>query len=84
MAIVSNEKHNIIAAAASELTTLLGRNCRERRANLELSQAQLSERTGIVVSHLSNIENGHANPTLEVLVTIAGALHCRVTDLLGG
>ena len=61
---------------------LLGRNCRERRANLKMSQAELSKRTGVAASHLSNIENGRGNPTLEVLETIADALHCSVVDLL--
>jgi len=73
----------IIPTAVSEIALLLGRNCRERRADLKMSQAELSQRTGIAASHLSHIENGRGNPTLEVLATIADELHCRVADLLG-
>lgn len=72
----------VIPAAASELAIQLGRNCRERRANLKLSQAELSVQTGLAASHLSHIENGRANPTLEVLAMIADALHCTVADLV--
>lgn len=68
--------------AASELATNLGVNCRERRANMRISQAELSERTGIAASHLSYIEHGRANPTLEVLQSLADGLGCTVLDLL--
>lgn len=74
----------IIDNAASELALLLGRNCLERRTNLQLSQAELSERTAVSASQLSHIENGSANPTLETLERIAIELHCSVSDLLGG
>lgn len=67
----------------SELAVLLGRNCRERRASLKMSQAELSERAGVAASHLSHIENGRGNPTLEVLEKMAAALYCGVVDLLG-
>ena len=68
----------IILTAVSEISLLLGRNCRERRAALKISQADLSARTGIAASHLSHIENGRGNPTLEVIELIAKALHCSV------
>lgn len=68
--------------AASALATNLGVNCRERRAKLRISQAELSERTGIAASHLSYIEHGRANPTLEVLQHLAEGLGCCVLDLL--
>lgn len=73
---------SIILAAASDLATLLGRNCRERRANLKISQAELSRRSGVAVSHLSKIENGLGNPTLEVMEAIAEALDCSLVELL--
>lgn len=74
----------VIDAAASELAVLLGRNCLQRRTNLQLSQAELSERTAVSASQLSHIENGSANPTLETLERIAKELHCSVSDLLSG
>ena len=77
------EKRGIVHAAASQRAMLLGRNCRERRKALHMSQAELSERSGVAVSHLSNIEQGRGNPTLEVMEAIANALDCSVVDLLG-
>lgn len=68
--------------AASQLAINLGVNCRARRAKMRISQAELSERTGIAASHLSYIEHGRANPTLEVLRTLAEGLGCTVLDLL--
>lgn len=75
---------SIILAAASNLAKRLGLNCRERRANLKMSQAELSKRSGVAVSHLSKIENGLGNPTLEVMEAIADALDCSLVDLLNG
>lgn len=77
------EKRGIIHAAASQHAMLLGRNCRERRRILHMSQAELGERSGVAASHLSNIEKGRSNPTLEVMEAIAKALNCSVVDLLG-
>lgn len=68
--------------AASELAKKLGENCRERRAQLKMSQAELSQRSGIAASHLSYIEHGKANPTLEILEHLSEGLGCSVLDLL--
>ncbi|MEJ7928144.1 helix-turn-helix transcriptional regulator [Sphingobium sp. AN641] len=68
--------------AASKLAKRLGENCRARRTQLKMSQAELSERSGIAASHLSYIEHGKANPTLEVMEHLAEGLGCSVLDLL--
>lgn len=68
--------------AAYELARNLGANCRARRAKLGISQAELSERTGVAASHLSYIENGRANPTLEIVQLLANGLGCSALDLL--
>lgn len=68
--------------AASELAKQLGINCKKRRAALALTQAELAELTGIAASHLSYIEQGKANPTLEVLEDLAEGLQTTVVDLL--
>lgn len=67
---------------ASELAKQLGANCRQRRMALKMSQAELSERTGIAASHLSHIEHGRANPTLEIMEQLAEALGATVVELL--
>ena len=68
-------------AGAEECQMLVGRNCRERRVQLAMSQVELSERSGVAASYLSRIENGRGNPTLELLDSIAGALGGHVVDL---
>jgi transcriptional regulator with XRE-family HTH domain len=47
-----------------------------------MSQAELSERTGIAASHLSHIERARANPTLATLDRLAAEFRCTVPDLL--
>jgi ribosome-binding protein aMBF1 (putative translation factor) len=75
-------RHVKLEQAASQLATNLAENCRKRRAKLGISQAELSERTGVAASHLSYIEHGRANPTLEILQLLANGLGCSVLDLL--
>ncbi len=68
--------------AASELAVQFGANARARRNALKLSQAELSERTGLAASHLSFIENGRANPTMEVMEKLAAGLGVSLIALL--
>lgn len=68
----------------SMLCTLAGANCRARRGKLGLSQAELARNTEVAASHISNLENGKANPTLSLLVQLADGLNCTVPDLLEG
>src|SRR3546814_18052662 len=72
---------NIILAATSDLASLLGRNCRARRARFKMSQGELSLRTGISASRLSLIETGTPNPTLEIMDTISRTLQITIPDL---
>ena len=44
------------------------------RENQELSQRQLSERTGIAQADISRIETGNANPTLRTIQKLAKGL----------
>src|SRR3546814_16498115 len=69
---------------ASELALTLGSNCKKRRAELGMSQAELAERSGVAASHLSHIEQGKANPTLEVLQQLAEGLQTTVLAMLAG
>ena len=70
--------------ATSTLGKLIGDNTRRRRSELSMTQAELAERTGIAASHLSYIEHGKANPTLEVLEHLAEGLGWSIIDLLSG
>lgn len=68
--------------AVSALSRQLGQNCKGRREKLKMSQSELSERSGVAASHISYIERGRANPTLEVVEQLANALGCEGLDLL--
>ena len=47
-----------------------------------LSLSELARATGMSKATLSGIENGRANPTLETLATLAGALQIPLVELL--
>jgi transcriptional regulator with XRE-family HTH domain len=49
------------------------------RKNKQLSQRELSAKTGIAQSHISKIENGAIDITLSTLVELARALDLEVT-----
>lgn len=75
-------RHLNLDETVSETIRLIAENCRQRRTALGLSQAELAERTGIAVSHISKIENARANPTVEVLDQLAAEFGCRTAALL--
>lgn len=50
------------------------KNLRAIRISAGLSQVQLAEKAGVTQSLVSKIEKGQANPTLDVIEAIAGAL----------
>lgn len=55
-----------------------------RRAR-RLTQEQLAERAGLTPKYVSEIENGHANPSVKVLFAIAtDGLEITLPELLGG
>ncbi len=59
-----------------------GEAVRARRIELELSQAELADRSGCSKAMVSEIETGKKNPTLRVACSIAAALECQISDLL--
>ena len=60
----------------------LGRQVRERRAQLGMKLEQLAAAVDRAPSQLSAIENGRREPTLPVLRALATALGCTVDELL--
>ena len=57
---------------------IVGNELSVMRCNKELSQKQLSEKTGIDQSDLSKIERGASNPSIGTLKRIADALDCNL------
>ncbi|NTW39398.1 MAG: helix-turn-helix domain-containing protein [Cellulomonadaceae bacterium] len=60
----------------------LGRRIRHFRTEKGLTLGRLAELTGTTPSHLSLVENGHREPRLSLLGTIAAAVGVQVSDLL--
>lgn len=62
---------------------LVGRSIRSHREAARLSLGALALKSGVSKSNLSKIEAGVANPSLETLWHLAGALGLSLGDLLG-
>lgn len=65
------------------LTERLARSLRSHRLGRGLSLGELARRSGLSKTSLSNLEAGAANPSLETLWRIAGALDLPLGELLG-
>ncbi len=60
----------------------IAKNIRQHRAKNKVTQEKLYELTGISQQHISNMENGQVNPSIEVLLKIAEALDVTLNDLV--
>ena len=65
------------------LHSTIGQNIRRRRKDLELTLKQLSRRTNLSVSLLSQIERAESSASVSSLYKVARALNCRLTNLFG-
>jgi transcriptional regulator with XRE-family HTH domain len=61
---------------------VLAANLRRLRIARHLSLSELSRTTRISKATLSSIENGRANPTVDTLAGLAGALRVSIAELL--
>jgi len=62
----------------------LGLNIRLARTRARLSQEELARRAGLNRTYLSQVENGHSDPTTSVVARLAEALGVSLADLLPG
>jgi len=60
----------------------LAANVRRVREARDLTQRQLAELSGVPRPTLANIETGRSNPTLNVLIKVAGALGTSIEQLI--
>lgn len=67
-----------------KISTAVGVNIRKIRYSKKLSQEELAFEAEMDRPHLSAIENGHKNPTIELLDRIAAALGVKITALFAG
>jgi transcriptional regulator with XRE-family HTH domain len=67
-----------------DLCSVIGSNVRKLRTAKKLSQEELAFRAEIDRSYLSEIENGHKNPSVVMLDQIAAALGVDLRELFEG
>lgn len=76
--IENSTTHNV------EPLTRLGRNLRDFRRQMNMSQQVAGDRVGIMRATLSKYEVGHAQPALKILASFAMVYETTVADLLAG
>ena len=65
-------------------TASVGERLRARRWELELTLLAVATDAGLSVPYVANLEKGRGNPTLDVIVALAGALGIPPAALLEG
>jgi ribosome-binding protein aMBF1 (putative translation factor) len=75
-------KSESFATTQRRVKAALGRNVKDLRRSLTMSQTDLAEEARIRRALVSDIERRAANPTLDSLVRIATALGVEPADLL--
>lgn len=67
----------------ADISLIFGKNVREQRKRLGLSQQSAAERAGLSISHFAMIERGETNVTLAMADKICRALKVKLTAMLG-
>ena len=62
----------------------IGRFIRKLREQNRLTQEQLAAKTGMTYQHLSGMENGRENFTIDILESLARALACPLPQFVAG
>jgi transcriptional regulator with XRE-family HTH domain len=65
------------------IQTHLGHAVKQLRAAREFTQEELSRRTGLHPTYLSDIERGARNPSFITLVRLVAGLDASLTELTG-
>lgn len=67
-----------------DVRTRLGANVRDLRVRRRMTQNDLSERSGLSMKFIGEVERGVSNPSIVSIAAIARALDADVADLFGG
>ena len=62
----------------------IGQRIKERRKELNITQTQIHEKTGISSGNLSGIENGKYLPSTSALLELSKILECSIDWMLTG
>ena len=77
------KKKGLVLRREDELHMTIGRNIRELRKGRNLTLKQMSRRTKLSVSLLSQIERAESSASVSSLFKVATALDVKITDLFG-
>lgn len=77
------KKKGLVLRREDELHMTIGRNIREMRKSRNLTLKQMSRRTKLSVSLLSQIERAESSASVSSLFKVATALDVKITDLFG-
>jgi DNA-binding NtrC family response regulator len=77
------KKKGLVLRREDELHMTIGRNIRELRKERGLTLKQMSRRTKLSVSLLSQIERAESSASVSSLFKVATALDVKITDLFG-
>ena len=72
-----------MAISEGNIRFIFGLKLRQLRADKEFSLAQLSDKTGISISYLNEIEKGKKYPKADKIVALSKALEVDYDDLVG-
>jgi DNA-binding NtrC family response regulator len=76
-------KKGLARTPEEQLHKIIGDTIRHLRKDKELTLKQMSRRTGLSISLLSQIERAESSPSISSLYKIAVALDSRIQDLFG-
>lgn len=71
-----------LSAYVDPTARLFGERLKTLRLATGITQGELAEKTGSTASHVSRIERGQANPTLDLMVKLAGEVGGEVWDMV--
>ncbi len=77
-------KKGLLRTPEEQLHKTIGETIRTLRKGRDLTLKQMSRRTGLSVSLLSQIERAESSASISSLYKVATALDARVSDLFGG
>ena len=72
-----------MTSRSGRVAEVFGERLRELREKRGESTRSLAEIAGMSYTYLSDMERGVRAPTLTMIVRLAVALRCKVTDLVG-
>lgn len=71
-----------MATKKSTARRVFAKQLRKRRLELNLSQEDLAEKSGLHRTYIGSVERGERNISIDNMECLALALACSITDLL--